>query len=101
MIKIFICDDDGIFAGLLTEQVRSVFGELGAECDVRTFSSSVECISAVKFENDKPDVFGFLDRRGDTKGVQKFFYRLRFLQTGIGVRELRLSPVFFRQKKHG
>ncbi len=60
MIKVFVCDDDGIFAGLLTEEIKSVFGELGAECDVRTFSSSVECIRAVKLENDKPDVF-FLD----------------------------------------
>ena len=60
MIKIFICDDDRIFAGLMTEEIRNAFGTLGAECDVRTFSSSVECIRAVKFGSEKPDVF-FLD----------------------------------------
>ena len=60
MIKIFVCDDDAVFAGLLAEQIRDAFGALGAECDVRTFSSSVECVRAVRLEKEGPDA-AFLD----------------------------------------
>lgn len=60
MIRIFTCDDDGAFADLLTENIRGAFTALGAETDVQTFTSSVECLRAVRSGNDSPDVV-FLD----------------------------------------
>ena len=60
MIKIFTCDDDAAFSGLLTEKIRDTFVSLGAEIDVTPFTSSVDCLRAVRAEKDSPDVV-FLD----------------------------------------
>lgn len=69
MIRISVCDDDSVFAGLLSEQLKTVFDGLSAETEIKAFSSPKVFLHAVRTGAAEPDVV-FLDI--DMPGVSGF-----------------------------
>ncbi|MBO4413417.1 MAG: response regulator transcription factor [Clostridia bacterium] len=69
MLKLAVCDDDPVFADLLSKSIKDVFDGLDAQTEISVFSSARAFLAALRSKDAEPDV-AFLDI--DMPGVSGF-----------------------------
>ena len=69
MIKIAVCDDDAVFADVLTDELNRIFDELNVETEIKTFCDPETLFSLIGTEEPRFDIV-FLDI--DMPGITGF-----------------------------